>query len=853
MATGGYAEAVLVALALVALLLAPPAVAAPLRDVPVRVVQPGGEVLDLLASGDEFRRVAHDAAGFTVVRDPVTSLVVYADLAGGRLVPTGLVVGAADPRDAGLSPGLAPATNEVLRAAWQGALAGPGSPPAPAGVRGAPRVGTLNNLVVFIRFADEPAFSTPFSYYRTLFDDPDPSRPSLYGYFAEASYGRLAVRSTFYPAPVGDAIASYQAEHPRAYYQPRHPDTNPDGYEDGLDAVMREHELLAAALESVAGQIPPGLDVDGDDDGMVDNLVFILSGGPDAWADLLWPHMALLTKMVVVNGATALLYNLQLDEFVRSGKQLGVLAHELFHTLGAPDMYHYSHDGLRPLGPWDLMESDQPVPQHMCAHVKRLYGGWIDAIPEITTNGRYTLAPLAEAPGAAYRFAAQGSKTEYFVVEYRRATGVYESSLPGSGLVVFRVDGARDVRQQGRAARRDLRAPARRVADHGRRRETGVHVVGGRPHAARRGDGPASVPGRRHAVARAHLRHLGRARHHLVLGLPVRAGVRGPRVRRRRVRRVVRPVPGGHGVRRRALRRDEDLPGVDGLPRRLRRRRVPGGVRGRAVRGGTQARCDLHGLRREPLRVPRPPRVGGMPGILLRRSEGRVRFGGAARGGRRVAVRGGVRDLVRPARVRGRRLRPRVPWVPTRRRPVHGRVVRVGRVLDGGRAGRLAVHRRLEVHGGRPVRGRDVRGPQDGRVQAARRPPRRGRVRPRDRRVLEPPRARRGRLRRCASRAAGRRLARRAGRPRARARCLAGRRHAGRGRRRSGALSGRAVRIRVLRGRCAGRALGRVRASPADPAPEASGASRDRRGRRRRPAAARGPVREVIGAGRGDG
>ena len=408
-------------------------VAAPLKDVPV---DSGQDLPPLFASGDEFSHRVHDAAGFTVVRDPVSMLLVYADLKGGKLVPTGLVFGASDPRDQGIAPGLA----EPPKAPLLGAYAR-----RPQRLRGAPKVGLLNNLVVFIRFSDDPPFDHPVSDYQTLFNDL--SGPSLYGYFREDSYGRLIVRSTFYPRPDGDTVVSYVADKPRAYYQPFHPVANKDGYQDLLDAIAREHELIEAALVAIAEEVPPDLDVDGDDDGMVDNIVLVVRGEPDGWSDLLWPHQSILTRMVVIGGAVALQYNFQLDSLLHTNKHLGVLAHELSHTLGAPDLYHYSYDGLSPVGPWDLMEQDQLIPQHHCAYMKWRYFKWIDNIPEVRASGRYTLGPLSRAP-QALRFPILGSK-EYFVVEYRQASGTYDASLPGSGLLVYRVNPAKDL--QGNA------------------------------------------------------------------------------------------------------------------------------------------------------------------------------------------------------------------------------------------------------------------------------------------------------------------------------------------------------------------------------------------------------------------
>ena len=55
-------------------------VSAPLKDVPVYVRQPDGEILDLLAAGDEFYNWVYDREGFTVIRNPDTGYAEYAAL-----------------------------------------------------------------------------------------------------------------------------------------------------------------------------------------------------------------------------------------------------------------------------------------------------------------------------------------------------------------------------------------------------------------------------------------------------------------------------------------------------------------------------------------------------------------------------------------------------------------------------------------------------------------------------------------------------------------------------------------------------------------------------------------------------
>jgi len=398
-----------------------------LWSVPVTVVQPDGEVLHLLATGDEYYNWVHDKDNYTIVRDPNTGVIEYARVENDKLAPSGYRVGTVKPSAVGLRPGanVFPDRQQVSLVRSRGELE-PSNP--------APTSGTINNLVVFIRFSDESEFTDATSLYSTQFNT---SVSSMDHYFQEASYNALAISTTFYPLRPGSTVVSYRDSHPRAYYQPYNETTNPIGYETDADVATREHMLLADAVNAISLSVPVGLDLDGDSDGKVDNVCFVVYGGPDGWNDLLWPHQwSLYSQTVYINSKRVYTYNFQLQTSVG----VGVLCHEMFHSLGAPDLYHYSDDGLSPVGRWDLMESDQTPPQHMSAYMKYKYGHWIASIPEIPAGETYTLNPLTSSTGQCYKIASNNSPTEFFVVEYRRKTGTFESSIPGSGLLVYRIN-----------------------------------------------------------------------------------------------------------------------------------------------------------------------------------------------------------------------------------------------------------------------------------------------------------------------------------------------------------------------------------------------------------------------------
>ena len=415
----------------------PMSFAAYLTNVPQTLVQPNGDTLHCFATGDEYYHRLHDANGYTIVLNPANGYYVYADKVNGEIVPTRYVAGRVNPAEVGLTPNISISAAQwrERRQQWEDP-----NPPRTHTRSGDRNHGHINNLVVFIRFADDDPFENDFNEVGNMFNDSTPGHSSMYNYFKAASYNQLAITASFYPAPSGSTILSYQDIYNRGYYQP-YSSENTEGYSDN-ERTSREFLLLKRAVENIADMVPDDLNIDYDNDGLVDNIVFVVRGNVGEWNDLLWPHQwSIYNQYVYINGKRVYKFNFQLADAI-SYFNTSVLCHEMNHSLGAPDLYHYSDDfrGLVSVYTWDLMHQNTNPPQHMGAWMKYRYGNWIESIPQITECGTYSLHSLGSSATNNCYFIASPNDNEFFVLEYRNKSDLFEGTLPGSGLLVYRIN-----------------------------------------------------------------------------------------------------------------------------------------------------------------------------------------------------------------------------------------------------------------------------------------------------------------------------------------------------------------------------------------------------------------------------
>ncbi|MCL2041233.1 MAG: M6 family metalloprotease domain-containing protein [Bacteroidales bacterium] len=416
-----------------------------LKNFPITVTQPDGSVVNCFVTGDEYYNWVHDENGFTLIRDPQTGVVVYAMLQDDELVSTGYRVGSVDPASLGLEPeiNISAEKRKQLRQEFLEHKPKKETKEHDSTTGSVRTAGTLNNIVIYIRFSDDSEFQPKANTYQDWFNKDADNFSSLYRYFKSLSNEKLFISTTFYPTASGNTILSYQDSYPRSYFQPYNASSNPNGYQggdSGNERRDREHQLLKRAIDAVRSQIPPSLNLDCNNDGEVDNVCFVVRGGAGGWNSILWPHQWYLYSLnVTLNGKRVMIYNFQV-ETVFDQQGASVLAHEMFHSLGAPDLYRYVNENIDPVGPWDLMNMNATPPQSSAAYMRLKYGGWLNNIPEITQPGTYTLNNVWSATNNAYKIASPNSSSEYFVIEYRDKNVYWDSALPGSGLIIYRVN-----------------------------------------------------------------------------------------------------------------------------------------------------------------------------------------------------------------------------------------------------------------------------------------------------------------------------------------------------------------------------------------------------------------------------
>lgn len=340
--------------------------------------------------------------------------------------------------------------------------------------------GEVTVPVLLVRFQASAAPFAPEILREHLFTDTGGSR-SLTDYLREVSYGKFLLQ--------GDLQGWFELSHESAYY-----------YVDAEcnSICTRAYGPIAEMIRQAVGKArdagvdfsrydddgPDGRPDSGDDDGFVDLLVVAHSeagsgceAGDGSWLpginaheqkywNLADPHDYLDTGSPRQGGGS-----IRVNEVVvvpgrgcRVGQlpPVGTYAHEIGHALGLPDLVDQdkSSGGI---GIWSLMaeggaggDGHSPdTPVHLSAWAKERLG-WLQPRP-LARDDRDSLEAVELRPDAI-RIPLGGATDPYYLLEVRSRAG-FDRNLPGSGLLVWRVDPVVvDAWDQARRANADERS-----------------------------------------------------------------------------------------------------------------------------------------------------------------------------------------------------------------------------------------------------------------------------------------------------------------------------------------------------------------------------------------------------------
>lgn len=405
--------------------------AAYIKFMPTQVILPDKTTLNCFVTGDEFNKILHDKDGYTIVQNDTDGYFYYALKQDGILVSSSLKAGISNPKELGVEPFLNISEQQYkkLVSEFQASTMQRVGKQKSATIS----TGTLTNIVIYVRFKDEPEFTKSRKDFTKIFESPT-NIASLNNYFNEVSYGKFSIKSEQFPVCDSTITLSYQDTQLRSYFQPYNAVTNTNGYTP--ESPDREQALVKRAIDAVSSQIPANVVVDANGDNYVDNVTIVIKGAADGWGKLLWPHRWSLYK------TAAYIQSKRVNDYIfipESNMNVKTMCHEMFHVVGAPDLYHYTDNDIDPAGGWDLMQSGGG---HPTTYMKWKYAdkAWINDIPEISQSGNYSLKPLTSPTNNCFKIKSPYSSSEYFVVEYRKKSGLYENNLPQSGLIISRIN-----------------------------------------------------------------------------------------------------------------------------------------------------------------------------------------------------------------------------------------------------------------------------------------------------------------------------------------------------------------------------------------------------------------------------
>jgi len=294
-------------------------------------------------------------------------------------------------------------------------------------------------LIICVDFSDKPHTISTTTVYNRFFGT---TGKTMKTYYSENSYG--------IHIPDGIVVGWYRAPQTYVYYKddPSTPGCDYGTYgtyphncqrlfEDVLDMVNNDPTITSTTMSE--------LDVDGD--GYLNRVFVVHSGGEAAYGgdcNAIWGvTWGIYPKTVKDKTFSIFVTSAEYLNIPSNTQRSGIDCHEYGHVMGLPDLYDYSGN-TNGVGIWSLMASgawgiDNAItPSHLDAWSKYQFG-WMTTV----TNPRgSTYIDNAETNNQIVKYTTLDPK-EYFIVENRQKIG-FDSSLPGSGLLIWHINENKD-------------------------------------------------------------------------------------------------------------------------------------------------------------------------------------------------------------------------------------------------------------------------------------------------------------------------------------------------------------------------------------------------------------------------
>lgn len=316
------------------------------------------------------------------------------------------------------------------------------------------------NLVIFVNFQDTDhtghsdsvmgkCFNDADSLSQTLemFDGDDLHPRGMRQYLYNISYGAFRLDNVF---------PQYNAENNQIY--PYTMSRNLDYYCDNDGILLKE----IADILNQSGQLDASVNLDRNGDGVIDNIMVVVPCEEGMRNEKYYGHQAFYGGADTIGGKMIGPYNIvtESEAYLGLGGS-GLLIHEFMHTIGYPDLYRKngSASGNTPVGAWDIMAQESVCVQYPLAYFRAAVSNWF-SIPTVTQSRKgYSLYSATAATAdtkdkQAVILKTDYSSTEFFVVEFRQKGETYSSTdydtrIPGSGLVIYRINTSQDSNTAG--------------------------------------------------------------------------------------------------------------------------------------------------------------------------------------------------------------------------------------------------------------------------------------------------------------------------------------------------------------------------------------------------------------------